>query len=82
MKYALVLDTTILIFKSQKLVGDLKHRNKKVFYFDFKRRHMGEEKDIASMKNKKGYWNEKYCYIGESRWNVQNLENNASHCLA
>ena len=43
---------------------------------------MGEEKDIASMKNKKGYWNEKYCYIGESRWNVQNFENNASHCLA
>ena len=43
---------------------------------------MGEEKDIASMKNNKGYWNEKYCDISESRWNVQNLEKYASHCLA
>ena len=33
---------------------------------------MGEEKDIASMKNKKGYWNEKYCDISESTksWKV------------
>ena len=43
---------------------------------------MGEEKDIALMKNNKVYWNEKYCYISESRWNLQNLEKCASHCLA
>ena len=35
--------------------------------FDFKKRHMKEEKDIASMENKKGYWNERYCYNSESR---------------
>ena len=53
-----MLDTTILIFKSQKLVVirsiEIK-KKEKMFYFDFKRKHMGEEKDIALMKNNKVY---------------------------
>ena len=50
--------------------------------FDVKKMHMKEEKEIASMENNKGCWNEKYCYISESRWDVQYLEKCASHSLA
>ena len=39
--------------------------------FDFKKSHMKEEKDIALMENGKGYWNKRYCYISESRSDVQ-----------
>ena len=41
--------------------------------FDFKKMHIKEEKDITSMENNKGCWNEKYSYISESRWDVQYL---------
>ena len=50
--------------------------------FDFKKRHMKEERNIALMENSKGYWNERYCYIRESRWDVKYLEKCGSHCLA
>ena len=30
----------------------------------------------------KGYWDERHCYIGESRWDVKYLEKFGSHCLA
>ena len=45
--------------------------------FDFKKRYMKEEKDIASVENNKGYWNESYCCISENKmrctipWKVQ-----------
>ena len=57
----------------------------------FKKRHMIEEKDIASMdfaeylrkagvsENSKVSWNEKHCYISKSRWDAQYLENSVSH---
>ena len=50
--------------------------------FDFKKMHIKEEKDITSMENNKGCWNEKYSYISESRWDVQYLEKCTSHCSA
>ena len=63
---------TILIFENKnilKSVGHSKHRNNKeaknVLFFILKKKHMREEKDIASMENN-GYWNESYCYISES----------------
>ena len=44
---------------------------------------MKEEKYIASMKNIiELYWNERYCHISESRWDVQYLEKCASDYLA
>ena len=43
---------------------------------------MKVEKNIGLMENNKGYWNEGYCYISESRWDVQHLEKCSSHCLA
>ena len=49
--------------------------------FNFKNRHK-DKKDIALMKNNNGYWNDRYCYISESRWDVQYLEKCASHSLA
>ena len=49
--------------------------------FNFKKRDVKEEKDIASMESNKGYWNERHCYIGESRWDVQYLGKCASYCL-
>ena len=49
--------------------------------FYFKKRHMKEEKEIASKENNNRYLNERYCYISESRWDVQYLENCASRCL-
>ena len=48
----------------------LKHRKKEI---DFKKRHIIEEK-ATSMENNKGCWNESYCCISESRWDVQYLE--------
>ena len=50
--------------------------------FDFKERYIKEGKDIASVENSKCYWNERYCYISESRGDVQYLEKFASHYLA
>ena len=35
-------------------------KRQKMLDFDFKRRYMKEEKDIASMENEKGYWSESY----------------------
>ena len=64
-----------------------------MLYFDFSKRHMKEEKDIAPMvfaiylrKSelsgcRKVYWNERYCYISKSRWDVQYLEKSVSHWL-
>ena len=43
---------------------------------------MKEEKDIASMENNKGYWNESYCYISESGYEIYNiLKCLLAHCL-
>ena len=35
---------------------------------------MKEEKDITAMENNKGYWNERYCHISESRWDYNILK--------
>ena len=53
-----------------------------MLYFDIQKRHMKEEKDITAMKNNKGYCNERYCHISESRWDVEYFEKCTSHCLA
>ena len=42
---------------------------------------MKEVKDIASVENNKGYWNERN-YITKSRRDVQYLEECVSHSLA
>ena len=43
---------------------------------------MKEEKDIAPMNFAEYlYWNEKCCCISKSRWDVQYIENCASHWL-
>ena len=43
---------------------------------------MKEEKDITSMENNKGCWNEKCCYMSKSRRDVQYYEKCTTHCLA
>ena len=75
----------------------MKHRSKKrrekCYILIFKKRHMKEEKDIAPMDfaeylrksevsgHRKVYWNERYCYISQRRWDVQYLEKSVSHWL-
>ena len=53
-----------------------------MLYFDSKKRHVKEEKDIASIENNKRYWNERFCYISESIWDVQYRNKCGSYCLA
>ena len=43
---------------------------------------MKEEKGITSIENNKSCWNERYCYVSESRWDVQHFEKCIRHCLA
>ena len=70
---------------------EIKKEEKNVMFWFLKKRHIIEEKDIASMdfaeylrkagvsENSKVYWNEKHCYISKSRWDAQYLENSVSH---
>ena len=54
-KYALLIATAILFFKNKKLIVHSKDLNKKKQkMFDFKKRHMEEEKDITLMESNKG----------------------------
>ena len=50
--------------------------------FDFKKRHMKEEEDIALTESNKSYWNESHCYISKNRWDVKYLEKRGTHYLA
>ena len=59
--------------------------------FDYWKRHMKEEKDIAQMdfaehfrescvsENSKVYWNERYCYVSKRRSDVQYLEKSTGY---
>ena len=40
-------------------------------------RHCFHESDVS--ENSKVYWNEKFCYIRKSRWDVQYPESSVSH---
>ena len=73
--------------------GRNKKRREKCYVLIFKKRHMKKEKDIAPMdfaeylrksevsERRKVYWNERYCYISKSRWDVQYLEKSVSYWL-